>query len=184
MSSWVGLYGAYPATSVPAVEASRAQRRAGYLDPSRLSPGEYLGMAAALVLFLSLWLPWFTTSADNPNSRLAGAGGGDSVNAWQVFGTLDLLLVLACTAPFILSWILSRGHGLTWKPGEVTMIVGITAFVLILCNGIILGRPGDSVDIGLGIGYFVALIASAAMLVAGYLRQAVYGDPRRPPGTI
>ena len=41
------------------------------------------------------------------------------------------------------------------------MIVGMTAFVLILCNGIILGRPGDSVDIGLGIGYFVGLLASA-----------------------
>jgi hypothetical protein len=141
-------------------------------------------MAAAVVLLVSLWLPWFTTSADNPNSRLAGASGGDGVNAWQVFGTLDLLLVLAATAPFILSWILARGHRLTWKPGEVTMIVGITAFVLILCNGIILGRPGDSVEIGLGVGYFVALIASAAMLVAGYLRQAVYGDPRKPPGTI
>jgi hypothetical protein len=166
------------------VEASSAQRRADYVDPSRLSPGEFLGMGAAVVLFASLWLPWFTTSADNPNSRLAGASGGDGANAWQVFSTLDLLLVLAATAPFILSWIIARGHQLTWKPGEVTMIVGITAFVLILCNGIILGRPGDSVDIGLGIGYFVALIASAGMLVAGYLRQAVYGDPRKPPGTI
>ncbi len=166
------------------MEASSAQRRADYLDPSRLSPGEYLGMAAAFLLFVSLWLTWFTTSADNPNSRLAGASGGDGANAWQVFGTLDLLLVLASTAPFILSWILARGHRLTWKPGEVSMVVGITAFVLILCNGIILGRPGDSVDIGLGIGYFVALIASAAMLVAGYLRQAVYGDAREPLGTI
>jgi hypothetical protein len=136
------------------VEASSAPRRAGYLDPSRLSPGEFLGMGAAVVLFASLWLPWFTTSADNPNSRLAGASGGDGANAWQVFDTLDLLLVLAATAPFILSWIIARGHRLTW------------------------------VDIGLGIGYFLALIGSAGMLVAGYLRQAVYGDARKPPGTI
>ena len=64
------------------------------------------------------------------------------------------------------------------------MIVGIVAFVLILCNGIILGRPGDTVDIGLGIGYFVGLLASAGMLVAGYLRQAVYSDARKPPGVI
>jgi hypothetical protein len=64
------------------------------------------------------------------------------------------------------------------------MVVGITAFVLILCNGIILGRPGDSVDIGLGIGYFVALLASLGMLLAGYLRQAVYGDVRKPPGVL
>jgi hypothetical protein len=156
----------------------------GYLDRSRLTPGELFGMGAGLLLFASLWLPWFTTSEDNPNSQIGDAGGGESVNAWQVFSTLDILLVLAATAPFILSWIVARGHKLTWKPGEVTMIVGITAFVLILCNGIILGRPGDSVDIGLGIGYFVALIASAGMLVAGYLRQALYSDVRKPPGVI
>ena len=101
-----------------------------------------------------------------------------------MFSTLDILLVLASTAPFVLSWIIARGHKLTWKPGEVTMIVGATAFVLILCNGIILGRPGDTVEIGLGIGYFVGLIASAGLLVAGYLRQAFYTSARKPPGVI
>jgi hypothetical protein len=166
------------------MEASSASGRGRYLDFSRLSPGEYLGMAAAVLLFVSLWLPWFTTSDRNPNSTIAGARGGDSANAWQVFTSLDVLLALACTAPFILSWIIARGHALTWKPGEVTMVVGITAMVLILCNGIILGRPGDSVDIGLGFGYFVALIASAGLLVAGYLRQAVYTEARKPPGVI
>jgi hypothetical protein len=165
------------------MEASRAEG-GGYLDTSRLSPGEYMGMAAGVVLFLSLWLPWFTTSEDNRFSRLGGASGGDGVNAWHVFSTLDILLVLAATAPFVLSWIIARGHRLTWKPGEVTMIVGIASLGLILCNGIILGRPGDSVDIGLGIGYFVGLLASGGMLVAGYLRQAYYTDARKPPGVI
>ena len=166
------------------MEASGARGRGRYLDFSRLSPGEYIGMTAAVVLFISLWLPWFTTSDQNPNSTIAGARDGGSANAWQVFNSLDILLVLACTAPFILSWIIARGHSLTWKPGEVTMVVGITALVLILCNGIILGRPGESVDIGLGVGYFVALIASAGLLVAGYLRQAVYTEVRKPPGVI
>ena len=165
------------------MEASRAEG-GGYLDTSRLSPGEFAGMAAGAVLFLSLWLPWFTTSGGTPNSRLGGASGGDGVNAWHVFSKLDILLALAGTAPFVLSWILARGHKLTWKPGEVTMIVGITAIVLILCNGIILGRPGDSVDIGLGIGYFVALLASLGLLAAGYLRQAFYTTARKPPGVI
>jgi hypothetical protein len=166
------------------MEASRAEGRGGYLDFSRLTPAEFLGMGCAVALFISLWLPWFTTSEDNPNSVLADASGGDGANAWQVFSTLDILLALGCTAPFLLSWIIARGHRLTWKPGEITMLVGVTAVVLILCNGIILGRPGDSVDIGLGIGYFVALAASAGLLVAGYLRQALYGDPKKPPGVI
>jgi hypothetical protein len=162
-----------------------AEERSGYLSVSRVSPGELLGMAAALVLLGSLWLPWFTTSSDNPNSTLpGGVHGGDSANAWQVFNTLDWLLVAACAAPFILTWIVARGHKLTWKPGEVTMIVGIVAFVLILCNGIILGRPGDSVDISLSFGYFVALLASLGLLAAGYLRQALYTHDRKPPGVI
>jgi hypothetical protein len=166
------------------MEASSAEERGGYLAPSRLSPGELLGMGAGLVLLASLFMPWFTTSESNPNSTLAGASGGESATAWEVFSILDWLLVAACAAPFILSWIVARAHKLTWKPGEVTMVVGITAFVLVLCNGIILGRPGDSVDIGLGIGYFVALIGSAGMLVAGYLRQAFYTTARKPPGVI
>ena len=109
-----------------------------------------MGMGAALVLLGSLWLPWFTTNGDNPNSALVCGDNpprdcavhpGESANAWQVFSTLDLLLVGACLAPFILTWIIARGHKLTWKPGEVTMIVGISAMGLILCNGIILGKP-------------------------------------------
>jgi hypothetical protein len=166
------------------VEAS-AEERSGYLDWSRVTPGELIGMGAALVLLASLWLPWFTTSSENPNSKLpGGAHGGDSANAWAVFSKLDWLLVSACAAPFILTWIIARGHGLSWKPGEVTMIVGIVAFMLILCNGVILGRPGDSVDIGLGIGYFVGLLASIGLLAAGYLRQALYTTDRKPPGVI
>ena len=75
------------------MEASRAERPGGYLDLSKLSPGEYMGMAAAVVLFLSLFLPWFTTSDSNPNSTLGyGITGGDSASAWQVFSTLDFLL--------------------------------------------------------------------------------------------
>ena len=57
--------------------------------------------------------------------------------------------------------------------------------MLILCNGIILGRPGDSVDIGLGIGYFVALdrVRRHARWPATCARP-IYGDARKPPGVI
>ena len=74
------------------MEAS-AEERSGYLDFSKVSPGELMGMGAALVLLASLWLPWFTTSSENPNSRLPGASNGESANAWAVFKTLDWLLV-------------------------------------------------------------------------------------------
>jgi xanthine/uracil permease len=157
-----------------------------FLELSKVSPGELLGMASALVLLGSLWLPWFSTSSTNDKSVIehAGVSGGDTATAWQTFAILDLLLVAAVTAPFILTWIIARGHDLTWRPGEVTMIVGITAFVLILCNGIILGKPDNQIEISLAYGYFVGLLGCTGMLVAGYLRQAIYTDARKPPGVL
>jgi hypothetical protein len=168
------------------VEASRAERRESYVDFSRLTPGELLGMAASLVLVGSLFLPWFSTSATNDNSRIlsAGVGPGQSATGLEVFSTLQWLLIAAAAAPFILSWIIARGHELTWRPGEVTMVVGMTAFVLILCNGIILGKPENQIEISLSYGYLVALIGAAGMIVAGYLRQAFYTAARKPPGVL
>ena len=161
------------------------EERGGYLDFSRLTPGELVGMGASLVLFASLFLPWFTTGS-NPNSKIDSAhiGPNASASAWQTFPILRWFLVAACAAPFILAWIVAREHKLTWRPGEVTMIVGITTLVLILCNGIILGKPEPGIEIGFGIGYFVAILASIGMTVAGYLRQSFYTDARKPPGVL
>jgi hypothetical protein len=146
-------------------------------------------MVAGVVLVIAVFLPWFGTSDSNRNSILEGAHGGASVSAWDVFPILRWLLVAAAIAPFVLSWIVARGHKLTWKPGEVTMIVGIVTFVLILCNGIILGRPKDSatnssVEISLKIGYFVGLLGALGMALAGYIRQSRYLEGRKPPGVI
>ena len=168
------------------MEASRIRGHGGYVELSRLTVGEFLGMAGALLLLLSLWLPWFKTDAGNQNSVIesSGTGPGESANAWEVFGLLDFALLAACTAPFILTWIVARGHELTWRPGEVTMIVGMIAFGLILCNGIILGRPEPGIGVSLSWGYLLALIASAFLMVAGFLRQALHSDAKKPPGVL
>jgi hypothetical protein len=162
------------------------QSAGGYVDFSRVSPGELAGMASALVLAGSLFLPWFSTSSGNPNSVIdsANIGPGETATAWQTFPALRWLLLAACAAPFILTWIIAREHDLTWRPGEVTMIVGISSLVLILCNGIILGKPDPAIEISLSYGYFVGILASIGMLAAGYLRQAVYTDARKPPGVL
>jgi hypothetical protein len=162
------------------------EQKSAFISLSRLTVGELLGMVGALVLVGSLWLPWFSTSAGNENSVIdsAGIGSGESATAWQTFPTLKWALVAAAAAPFILAWIVARGHGLGWKPGEVTMLVGMVAFVLILCNGIILGKPAPGIEVSLSWGYLVGLVAAAGMTVAGFLRQALHSDAKKPPGVL
>ena len=153
---------------------------------------EFLGFAGVGVLLASLFMPWFSTSCDsirpadppdcNPNSSLGGRRG--DFNAFETFNILDILLVAACIAPFVLAYLVVSSSELSWRPGEVTMIVGMTAAALILMNGIILGRPGDSVEISIEIGYLVGIIGSSMILAGGLIRQAQGGIVRKPPGTL
>lgn len=161
---------------------------------SRIRGSELLGFAGSAILLASLWLPWFSTACNangqpkgcNTNSRIHGMHG--SFNAFQTYSVLDWLLVAAAAAPFILAYIIVRGHALTWRPGEVTMVVGLAAFVLILANGIVLGRPGGSstenVQIALEPGYFVGMLGAALIAVGGFIRQARAIRSRKPPGVL
>jgi hypothetical protein len=153
------------------------------MDFGRLQRGEYIGFVGVGVLLLSLFLPWFETSSDNTNAQINGERG--EFNAFDTYGSLDWLLVAACLAPFVLAWIVVRGHKLTWRPGEITMIVGMTAFALIILNGVILGRPGDpDSEISIKIGYFVGMLGSAMICAGGIIRQAEGDRARKPPGTL
>jgi hypothetical protein len=152
------------------------------IDLSLLRPGELVGFGGAAVLLLSLFLPWYGTSS-NPNANINGLRG--TFDAFDSFKTLDILLVAACTAPFILAWIIVRGHALTWRPGEVTMIVGMTAFMLIVLNGVILGTPGEpKSEISLELGWYVGLVGAAMICAGGVLRQAELARSRKPPGVL
>jgi hypothetical protein len=150
------------------------------MDFGRLQRGEFIGFAGVGVLLVSLFLPWFETS-DNPNAQINGQAG--EFNAFDTYGTLDWLLVAACLAPFILAWIVVRGHKLTWRPGEITMIVGMIA--LIILNGVVLGRPGDpDSEIDIKIGYIVGLLGAGMICAGGIIRQAEGDRARKPPGTL
>lgn len=183
LSSWAGR-----------IRFEVEERREGQpapFDLRRIGIGELIGFAGAGVLFASLFLPWFRTSClsrghppgCNPNSVLHGHFG--RFDAWQTFAHLDVLLALACITPFVLAWIVVRGHALTWRPGEITMIVGMVAVMLILLNGLILGKPGtDPVGISFQIGWFVGLVGALGIVAGGILRQAVGARARKPPGVI
>ena len=98
------------------------------------------------------------------------------------------LLLLAALAPPILAWILVRGHKLSWAPGELTMVAGFAATVLIAYNGII-DRPGQGpaeIGVSLDYGYWVALIAAIAIAGTGFTRSLESGErkTRKAPGTV
>jgi hypothetical protein len=159
------------------------------LDRSRAIAG---GVAAIALILSLLFLEWFALT-DTPARAEQGAwvcGVEDfSCTGWETFSILKYVLLLAAIAPLILGWILIRGHKLSYPPGEMTMVAGFAAFVLIAYNGIMF-KPepveGQVFGTSLGIGYWIALVAALVIGVVGYLRSQASGGraERKAPGTV
>jgi hypothetical protein len=162
------------------------------LDTRRLDRSEIVGMVAAAILVLSLFLPWFSLTTDpdvvqrgNDEGSWVCGVGEDSCSAWDTFPILRWLLLAAASAPFILAWIVIRGHALSWPRGELTAIVGLTAFVLIAYNGLV-DKPNDGLEVGLSLGYWIALLAAFGIHLSGGFRavESGGGARRKPPATF
>ena len=170
------------------------------MDFSRLNRERVLvgGIASIFLILSLLFLPWYSLDDVTPariegdpsyttDAFICGAGEFDCTG-FETFPILRWLLLLAALAPAILAWILIRGHKLSWAPGELTMVAGFAAFVLIAYNGII-DKPGTGtaeIGIGLSIGYWVALLAAVAIAVTGFMRSLESGgrQQRKAPGTV
>jgi hypothetical protein len=166
------------------------------MDFSRLNRGRVLvGAIASLLLIIAiLFLPWYTYDLsgiqkplDQADAWICGSGE-TSCTGFETFPILRWLLLLAALAPLILGYILVRGHRLSYPPGEMTMIAGFAAVVLIGYNGII-DKPGSGpaeVGLGLDYGYWIALLCAIAISVVGFTRSIESGPrrTRKAPGTV
>ena len=170
----------------------RVSAERAHVDTSRLDRTEIVGMVAAAVLILSVFLQWFSLTTDpsvvqrgGDASNWACGVGNTSCSGWDTFPVVGVLLIGAALAPFILSWIVMRGHALSWPRGEMTAVVGLIAFVLVAFNGII-DKPQDGLEVGLGIGYWLALLASFVIFLSGGFRavESGGGGQRKPPATF
>jgi hypothetical protein len=157
----------------------------------RLERWEVVGIVSGAVLILSLlFLPWYSLGENPARAEGEGfvCGAGDfDCTGFETFPILRWLLIAGALAPLILTYILLRGHRLSWPPGEMTMLVGIIAFALIGYNGII-DRPGSGtaeIGVELDLGYWIALLASIGIAVAGWLRSLEGQErTRKAPGTV
>jgi hypothetical protein len=150
--------------------------------------GEVVAMAGGFLLALSVFLPWYSTG--NSNTTIGGFGppGAPIPNqdfaAWDVLPVFRVLLLLAAISPFILAWIIIRGHALSWPRGELTAVIGLTAITLILVKGFVF-KPGEPTgQISLTYGYYLALLASVLILVGAFVRVSELGKARKPPGVL
>ena len=110
--------------------------------------------------------------------------GPGEFTAWETHQILRWIWIAAAIAPFVLAYIVVRGHKLSWARGEMTAVIGITAFGLAAYNGLI-DQPGDPAGlVSTKGGFFVTLFGILLLMGGSALRASESERPRKPPGVL
>jgi hypothetical protein len=147
----------------------------------KLTRNEIMALIGGGLLAVSLFLPWYHVKG---LGKIPGVGGTGDYTAWDVFGIQRYLLLAAALSPFILAYIIVRGHQLSWARGEMTAVVAIAAFGFVMYDGVI-SKPGDPRSLtSLKWGWLVAILGIVLMLVGSALRASEVERARKPPGVL
>jgi hypothetical protein len=146
-----------------------------------LAREQRVAAVAALVLLLTLFLPWYQKSYFDTKTRtpaqdsLSGFGSADFVMASVVLVALGVLALLWARGQ-------ERGFHLPFGDGIVIMVAGAWAGVLIFYR--VLDHPdvsGAGATIGIQWGVFVAFLAAAFLVYSGYRIHAAHrAEPPLP----
>ena len=152
------------------------------MDLRRITLSEIIAAVGGVLLALSVFVKWYEARPENPNANVNGMKG--VVTAWDAHTILRYLLLAAALAPIVLLYIAVRDHELSWPRGEMTAVIGIIAFGLVVYNGVI-DRPGEPPsEIELEIGWWMALLGTILITVGGSYRASTTERPRKPPGVM
>jgi hypothetical protein len=148
---------------------------------AKLPPEHRMAAVAALVLVLSMGLPWYQKSFI-PAGKSAFVT--DSLNAFGVFTFVEAAILLVAAGVLVLLWARMEGKGFHLPGGDglVIMLAGGWAALLLVWR--VFDRPADdgpSTEVGIQWGFIVALAAAAALVAAGArVRAAHRPEPPNP----
>jgi hypothetical protein len=151
-------------------------------DDRKLTRSEIVAIVGAILLIIGLFLPWY--ELENARVSINDTRGPETLSGFETHTIVRWLLLAAAAAPLILSYIILRGHALSWPRGEMTAVVSVAAMGLIGYLALV-DRPGTVTSlVNLKIGVFVSLLGSILMLGGSALRASQVERPRKPPGVL
>lgn len=128
---------------------------AAVLDERGNLPGGIVGLVAAVLVTVGVFLPWI------------GVEGRD-VSGWSASGDAKVLLVVAGLATVGAALLIAGARSLVLRLGLIglgVVALGLGAFEIASAGGI------DEFDVSLGVGLFVVLAGGLALAVAGVLTR-------------
>jgi outer membrane biosynthesis protein TonB len=134
------------------------------VDVNRLSRGEQIAGAAAVLLLIDMFLNWYSANISGALSAAANRFGVDtSVNAWQSFSTTDLLIFLTILAALVMVGmrVMARSASLPVSLPLVVAALGALTTLIVLWR--IINQPGPNDFINVEYGAYIGLLLLIAL---------------------
>jgi hypothetical protein len=135
------------------------------MDVNRLRTGEKIVGVAAVLLFLDLFLSWYSVDV---GGALARAGVNVSFSAWDIFSWVHLLLLLTILAALAMVYVRGAGRSVDLPASLPLIVAALGAFSTLIVLYRIVNQPGPNDIINVEYGAYLGLI-----LVAGLTYGAV-----------
>lgn len=165
------------------------------VDPSRPAGAvrpAWVIAGGSLVVLVSLFLDWISVSCSGPFCGVAGTVGGSGFHGWSWLVFLGLLGAVVLLA---LRTVLRGSLTVPPLPAPDAVIfmalgglevLGCLLFWLQYHDGFVtVSLRGNTVSVGPGVGWFLALLGAAATILGGYLDrpEAALSPPVPPPAS-
>jgi hypothetical protein len=152
------------------------------LDTSRLSQGELIAGVSGLALLVVMFLPWYGV-----DFNFGGVSDSETVNAWEVFSWIDILLFLAALAAVGSAVVKLADVDLPDVP-VAAIVAGLGAVAVLLVVYRVIDTPGpdipqiieNNIDFGRKFGLFLGLIAAGGVAYGGYRQMSEAPQPAQP----
>jgi hypothetical protein len=134
------------------------------VDVNRLSRGEQIAGAAAVLLFIDMFLNWYSANLSGALSAAANRFGVDtSVNAWQSFSTTDLLLMLTILAAVTMVGLRVMGRSADLPVSLPLVVAALGALTTLIVLWRIVNQPGPNDFINVEYGAYIGVVLVAAL---------------------
>jgi hypothetical protein len=134
------------------------------VDVNRLSRGEQIAGAAAVLLIIDMFLNWYSANLNSALQAQADRFGIDTnADAWQVFSTTDILIFITAVAALVMvgTRVMGRSANLPVSLPLVVAVLGAFTTLVVLWR--IINQPGENEFINVEYGAYIGLLLLIAL---------------------
>jgi hypothetical protein len=139
------------------------------MDVNKVSPGQRIAAIAGAVLFIDLWMSWYSVNIPGNLGKLADLSGVDTTaTAWQAFSWTDIFL--AITALVAIAGAVMAANNMT-NPlpiGWAQLTAGLGGVMTLLVLYRIVNQPGPNKEINVEWGAYLGLLLVAGVAYGGW----------------